>query len=184
MPREFIDPSGKIFFRTKLLPFEQAERFARCLTANATRFCEAEWILSEKAKGDKCYFVQFRPANPDRQQEQFGRQDMGRKLRGLEEGPCYEFALDTDSIAPFYWIFNPISGETYQTDLFSCSCPDYQFRCRKLAHGPVHCKHMHALCYAMEHRFILPLAEAFSTPEWIAKHLRPQPAYRSEEARA
>ena len=186
MPREFIDPGGKVFFRTKLMPFEQAERFARCLTANATRFCEVDWLLSEKAKGDRAYFVQYRPVNPDRQWEQLERQNTARMFRALDEGPCYEFALDTDGPAPFYWIFNPLSGETYQTCSFSCSCPDYEYRCKKLAYAGVHCKHMHALFYAMEHGIILPLSEVCATPEWMEKRygITAKAASFGEEARA
>ena len=169
MPREFIAPDGKIFFRTKLMPFEQAESFARCLTANVTRFCDVDRLLSEKAKGDRCYFVQFRPVNPERQWEQIERQNSARLFRGMDEGPCYIFALDTDGPRPYYWIFNPLSGETYQTDSFGCSCPDYQFRCKKLAHAALQCKHMHALCFAMENGIIESLSAVLRSPEWMRK---------------
>jgi hypothetical protein len=65
MPREFVAPDGRIFMRTKLLCQEQAERFAACLQANTTRFCDVEWRLLEKAKGECAYFVQFRPVSED-----------------------------------------------------------------------------------------------------------------------
>lgn len=176
MPREFIASDGRIFFRTKLLSAEQAQRFAACLTANATRFCDVEWLLSEKAKGERAYFVQFRPVNADRQWEQIARQQDARRLRAMEEGACYVFVLDMDSSSPFYWTYNPRSGETYQTDAGSCSCPDFEFRCKKLTHAALYCKHIHALLYAMQIREVLPLSEVFDLPEWQARHLRPRPA--------
>lgn len=184
MPREFIAPDGRIFFRTKLLPCEQAERFARCLSANATRFCEVDWLLSEKAKGERAYFVQFRPANPDRQWDQIDRQNDARKIRAMDEGACYEFVLDMDGERPFYWTFNPKSGETYQTDAGSCSCPDFVYRCQKLTYAALYCKHIHALLHAMEIGEVLPLSEVYDTVEWRVRHPRNRFGMMPEEVRA
>src|SRR5689334_10791664 len=108
MPREFIASDGKIFFRTRLLAFEQAKRFAACLQANSTRFCDVDFLLSEKATTERAYFVQFRPLNIDRQWEQIERQQQARRERAMREGACYVFVLDIDSPRPFYWTFNPL----------------------------------------------------------------------------
>ncbi len=170
MPREFIASDGRIFFRTKLLAFEQAQRFALCLQANTTRFCDVDFLLSEKAMGECAYFVQFRPVNEDRQWEQIERQQSARLFRALEEGACYVFALDIDGPRPFYWCFNPKSGETYQTDSGSCTCPDFHYRCKKLEYAALYCKHIHALLHAFEIGELMRLSEVYDTPAWLARH--------------
>ena len=183
MPREFVAPDGRIFMRTKLLVIEQAQRFAACLQANETRFCDVEWMLSEKAKGDRAYFVQFRPKSRDRQWDQYQRQNDARHIRAIEEGACYVFALDIDCSRPFYWIFNPKSGETYQSDSMTCSCPDFEYRCKKIAGYGVVCKHIQALLHAYTLGEVMPLAEVYDTPEWKAKHpLRRPPYWSSAQA--
>lgn len=104
------------------------------------------------------------------QWEQYQRQNDARHLRAMEEGACYVFALDIDCSRPFYWIFNPKSGETYQTDSMTCSCPDFEYRCKKIAGYGVLCKHIQALLHAYTLGEVLSLAEVYDTPEWKAKH--------------
>ena len=105
------------------------------------------------------------------------RQNDARRIRAMEEGACYVFALDMDSTRPFYWTFNPLSGETYQTDTMTCSCPDFQYRCKKLVGYGVLCKHVQALLHAYELGDVMPLANVYDTPEWKAKHSPCRPAY-------
>lgn len=148
MPREFIAPNGNIYFRTKLLRPEQADRFASCLAANASRFTDVESVLSQQAKGERCCFVQYRPVNLDRQWKQVERQQKQRTRKAQTEGCCYDWLLDTDGTRPFYGCHST-SGEVYEVTSGECSCPDFQFRLKKVAHFGLRCKHIEALslCY-------------------------------------
>jgi hypothetical protein len=140
MPHETINSDGTISYRTKLLrDLQFAARFARCLRANATRFCDVEIVPSLKAKGD-AWYVSFRPINRERQIEMLERQADARRQRAAEEGLDYIFWADPDHTGS-YWCFNPKSGETYEVSIFSCTCPDYEFRCKRAA---IQCKHQQA----------------------------------------
>lgn len=138
MPHTAIQTDGSIVYRTKLMPLTRAASFARCLDGN-TRFTSVMLEKPAKAKADK-FFVTFRPANPERQTALYQTEWDKREARAENEGGDYIFWKDPDG--RFWWVFNPLSGETYELTPFSCSCPDYQFRCNKAG---LHCKHMHAL---------------------------------------
>lgn len=140
MPHSFIGSDGVIRYRSKTMPLSLAASFARCLQANETRFCDVEITPAQRTKEEK-FFVQFRPVNPDRQGDLYEAQYNARADRAQAEGMDYIFWADPD--APnTHWVFNPLSGETYTLTPFSCSCPDYQFRCNAAG---LKCKHQHAL---------------------------------------
>src|SRR5579862_1312096 len=120
MPRTFFASDGSLYYRTRLLPYDQAERFARLLKGNATRFVAVDVLTSDKAKGDKIFFVSFQPRNPDRVLDMADRQQESRRRRADDEGADYLFMLDCDGRIPQYWVFNPHSGETYQLDSSRC----------------------------------------------------------------
>lgn len=172
-PREFIAPSGVVYFRTKLLRYDRARRFAKCLKANP-RFCEATVEPSVKARGQACHFVQYRPHNPDRQYQQIDRQQEKRLQKALTEGRCYQWHLDTDGRRPFYWCLST-SGEVYEVTSGDCTCPDYEYRCTKVY--SLRCKHILALEAAYERGELMRLAEVYDTPQWRAKHPYPTPVY-------
>lgn len=133
-------------FRTKLLTEERARRFAACLQANG-RFLDVKVEVSKRASSFyRRHFVSYAPASEERQRELLCRQQDSRQRRAETEGSDYLFVLDRDSVQPFYWCYNPRSGETYEVTQFDCSCPDFRYR------GPgVRCKHMIALQTAVQH---------------------------------
>jgi hypothetical protein len=139
MSRTTITPTGTICYRSKCLPLSIAASFAKCVQANATRFCDVEIQKSDKSRSEK-FFVTFRPVNPTRQADLYEAQYNARAERAQQEGSEYIFWKDTDNPGTD-WCFNPVSGETYQVSTFSCSCPDYLFRCEKAG---LLCKHQQA----------------------------------------
>lgn len=125
-------------FRTILLDIEQAGRWARCLAANA-RFTNVEIQISRRAKSaDVRYFVTWQPASPARQAAMMDRQQNLRARRADEE----QFTFCHDGDHDFYHCLSHGSGETYETTLHSCSCPDHSFRC---APNGLACKHQLSL---------------------------------------
>lgn len=138
MPHSTIQPSGAIVYRTVLMEMNRAAAFARCIGGN-THFRDVE-ISDPRGKRGK-RFVSFRPTSSDRQGVMYQHQMDIRAARAANEGEDYIFWPDPDCRGS-YWVFNPLSGETYQVTPFNCTCPDYEVRCRKAA---LHCKHMAAL---------------------------------------
>ena len=139
MPHVTITTDGAICYRSKTMTVERAAAFARCLAANAERFTSVEIVLARTK--ETAYFVQFRPVNPERQGDIYEQQWNVRAERAQQEGAEYIFWRDADK-AGVTWCFNPQSGETYEVTPFSCTCPDYHYRCEKAG---LHCKHQHAL---------------------------------------
>lgn len=128
--------------RTKLMTSDRAWRFATCLMANR-RFQDVAMVHSSKATGERRYFVQFIPSNPERQQDMKNRQEGSRAVRAWNEGSDYIWVPDKNGGRAFYWLLSA-SGEVYEVEPHSgvCSCPDYQFRC---AGAGIKCKHLLAL---------------------------------------
>jgi len=139
MSRSTILNSGQVAFRTALLSQARAESFAAMLTANS-RFESVLVNRSERAKCDKAFFVTFQPSSEARKDLIFMAQWDARKERGQGEGADYTFFADEDNKG-CYWVYNPISQETYSTSIFSCSCPDYTYRCQRAG---LQCKHQAA----------------------------------------
>ena len=136
---ETIGRDGVIRYRTRLFSdWEQADRFRRCLEANP-RFVDPTVCESGTSKTVK-WFVTFRPGNRERQLDMYERQWDARRDRGWTEGLEYIFWQDPDHPGS-WWCFNPRSGETYEVTIFSCTCPDYVYRCHLAA---LQCKHMQA----------------------------------------
>lgn len=143
---EIVSTEG-VRFRTKLLAENRAKGFAACLERNP-RFHDVQVHESTRAKNwYQRHYVTFAPASEERQQVMLDRQQASRQERAETEGLAYVFVLDRDSIQPFCWCFNPQSGETYETTLFDCSCPDFRYRCQRVG---MQCKHQLALAAAAE----------------------------------
>jgi hypothetical protein len=138
MSRTTITQAGAIVYRTKNMDIAHAAAFARCIEANNGRFTSVE-IVEARTK-EEAYFVTFRPVSPERQGDMYEQQWNVRKERAEQEGAEYIFWRDTDNPGTD-WCFNPKSGETYQVSTFSCSCPDYVYRCEKAG---LLCKHQQA----------------------------------------
>src|SRR5579871_638117 len=176
MPREFIANDGRIYFRTRLLTCPQADRFARCLRANAERFRDVDVSFNPRAKGERAFFVTFRPVNPDRVVEQIDRQQASRQQRADCHGPSYVYALDIDGERPFYWCLSD-SGETYELDSGECSCPDYQYRLKRADWTGIKCKHILEMQRRFDAGMLQRLSDVYASPEWRARHNRPAPIY-------
>ena len=137
MARTTITTEGAIVYRSKNMPLSLASGFARCIEANASRFCDVAIVPSKAAEK---YFVQFRPVNRERQGDLYEAQYNARADRAQAEGSDYIFWPDADNPGTD-WCFNPLSGETYQVSLFDCTCADHVYRC---APAGLVCKHRHA----------------------------------------
>jgi len=124
-----------------------ADRFAACLAANP-RFTEVHVGESNRTRSDTVrFFVASQPASDQRYAELVrGAQDQ-RLRTALSEGDGYAFCLNTDSGRPFFYCFNPKSGEVHETTHHNCSCPDYHYRCRNVP--GMRCKHILALLNGM-----------------------------------
>jgi len=140
MSRSTILRTGAVAFRTTLLTEARAESFARMLAGNA-RFEDIEVQESSRAKSERAFFVTFSPSSAARKDLIFMAQWDSRRTKGEGEGADYTFWPDDDN-AGCFWVFNPISGETYTTSIFSCSCPDYLYRASRAG---CLCKHQHSL---------------------------------------
>ena len=140
MSNQTIRPDGTVVYRTKLMDFARATAFARCIEANAN-FQDVVLEQSTRAKTEQ-YLVTFRPASRARQCDMLDREQDARTDRAHTEGGDYVFWQDPDR-GYLYWCYNPISGETYEVTIGSCSCPDYHYRCERAG---IQCKHMAAWC--------------------------------------
>lgn len=159
---------GFFAYRTKLLTFDAAQTFALCVRANLTRFTNVNVEHSNTARGERAWFVTFQPVSGDRMADVADREQASRIQAADREGAAYLFLLDVDSPRPFYRVYNPTSGETYELDSSSCSCPDFQYRCNRVPGFGLKCKHQ----VEMQRRFgageLLPLSKAYETPEYRA----------------
>lgn len=144
MSRTTITPLGAIAYRTRNMEQTKAAAFARCIEANAARFRDVQ--VCEAHTATPQFYVQFRPTSAARQADLYEAAFNARKDRADREGAEYLFWPDPDH-AGSHWCFNPLSGETYQVETFSCSCPDYQMRCSRAG---LLCKHQQALTMQRE----------------------------------
>ena len=135
-----IIAQGQPAFRTRLMDADRAARFSRCLTANP-RFANVAAVESPRSAGR--WFVQFQPASEERQAAILARQQTARQIRADRE--AFVFVLDIDGGRPFCWCHSLASGEVYEVDEESCSCPDHVYRCKPAG---LACKHQLALAAA------------------------------------
>jgi hypothetical protein len=97
MSRVTFDKDGGFSFRTKLMTGIVAKQFQKCVAANS-RFECVEMVLSQTAKGEKTWFVTFRPSNRERVAAIYERQQASRTFKGYTEGLEYLFVKDTDEM--------------------------------------------------------------------------------------
>lgn len=148
-------------FRTKLMSHAQALQFAKCLAANP-KFGTVSVSFSERAKGDRSFFVAFLPVDDASSQRILDRQQAKREATAAAQIDNYEFVLD-DS-AQFFWCLNAASGQVYEVTDHSCDCPDHTYRCQ--AAGIV-CKHI-----TMLRTHLQMLGDTQATDERFAQALR------------
>jgi predicted nucleic acid-binding Zn finger protein len=133
--RSIITLEGNIAYRTKNFPdLSAAHRFVKCLGGNS-RFVDIEMQQSRFGR----YFVTFRPASEERQADLTALEQDKRNTRAIEK--TFEFWRDPDN-RRLYHCFSVASGETYQITPEDCTCPDWQYRCKKAG---IRCKHEIAL---------------------------------------
>src|SRR5579872_279100 len=82
----------QIHYKTVLLPFEQAERFARCIQANPDRFEQVDLFFYERARDGRDFYVQF-ASQPDGIGEPDERRAATAERRAGEEGSLYVYTL-------------------------------------------------------------------------------------------
>lgn len=136
-PRITLDEDGNPVYRTQLLTKDAAERFSRCLLANP-RYLKAEVEESGKAIGLKRFFVCSIPARKERRDAMTNALQDSRIRRAEIEGPDYRWHQDDYSSRHGFVYCESISGEVYEVTHRNCSCPDWEFRCRK---ARIQCKH-------------------------------------------
>jgi hypothetical protein len=124
--------SDSIYHRTKLMTAQRAANFAKCIEAN-TLFHAVTVERSEKAKGEKAYFVRYQPSNELRTLDMIAAQASARAERAADQRPAYE----VHPAEGFFYCLSP-DGEVYETTEMNCDCPDYTYRGAVV--GP--CKHM------------------------------------------
>jgi hypothetical protein len=122
-------------YRTKLLAEAHAQQFASCLRANAL-FSGVMVYESERAKHpERRFFVVYHPSDSDACAAILQRQQERRAAQARAEAGDYLIVPNVDR--RFFWV-QSASGEVYEVTDFSCSCPDYEFRCREAS---IRCKH-------------------------------------------
>jgi hypothetical protein len=119
---------GMISFRTRCMELERAARFARCLSANETRFTDVEIRESKKARGAARWFVCYQPANPRRQAAMLSRQQDLQEQRAAER----EYTVVRDPDHDYLHVFSHHSGDTHEVSLAgaSCTCGHFTYRLR------------------------------------------------------
>lgn len=132
---------GKVSYRTKLLLENKARGFARALEANA-RFSYVTVRESSRAKGPVRFFVTFSPSSASRCVALLDREQDARIRRVSERS--YTVVKDPDG--DWFHVLSHHSGETYETSLNHCGCPDWQFRCQP---NGLACTHMLAVALAI-----------------------------------
>jgi hypothetical protein len=136
MPHTTIETNGSIVYRTQLFSiFSQALSFTKCLAANE-RFSDVTLHRSETAKTPK-WFVTFQPANPLKRGDLYLAEWNKNEKKADEQGGDFVFWQDPDNDHRS-WVFNPISGATYEMTDGCCSCPH---KVNRLTNAALHCKH-------------------------------------------
>jgi hypothetical protein len=136
-------------YRTRLMTQEHAEQFAACLRANSL-FDGVMVYESPTAKTERRHYVVYHPSDPDACAAILQRQQQKRADKARAEAQDYLFVRD-DQTGRFYWCMSA-SGEVYEVTDFSCTCPDFEYRCREAG---VHCKHQVALADLTEREHAL-----------------------------
>lgn len=137
VPHIHLDRDGNAQYRTRLMTRDSAIRFCRCLQANE-RFLRAEAVRSDRANGERSWFVQYIPARQQRRDHMQFALQQARVLRSEAEGDAYQFYADDQLRGGAVWCLS-VSGEVWETSRGQCSCPDYTVRCRKAG---IVCKHV------------------------------------------
>lgn len=135
---ECIVRQGALHHRTQLLTLSRAESFARCLLANPL-FAAVAVQESKTAKGERRHFVQYQPASDSRYRELVQVQADTREQRAQQEAAGYLFVQS--ECRRWFYCWNLVSGDVYETTQQACDCPDFHYRGAAL--GP--CKHMRML---------------------------------------
>lgn len=129
-------------YQTKAMDHEQAYRFACCLRANP-RFDGVMLYEEPRPRNPrKTHRVVYHPRNEARLAELLARAQGERTVRAVSEGHGYVFALETEKERPFWYCFNPKSGDVWEVCDLGCTCPDWEYRGRSAG---LDCKHMVAL---------------------------------------
>lgn len=145
-PQENIKPltgmmkfeRGEVRRRTRGMSEDQARRFARCITANHTRY---EDVHVARYASTNSWHVSWLPANPKRAAALVLDQQARRQAKAAAEGAHYEFHEDPDNRS-LWWVI-PVSGEPYElgfdgSAFVNCTCADFHYR--KAVIGQ--CKHL------------------------------------------
>lgn len=134
---------GEIFDRSVPLTPADARAMATTL-ATLTGFADVEALSSKRASADgKTWFVRWHRSAAIVPAETGAAQEI-RVERAIHQAPEMEpFLACDDPAVPKRWILHryPDSDQfgLYLTTFDSCTCPDFQFRGRKLTY----CKHIH-----------------------------------------
>lgn len=130
-------------WRTKLMTYDMAARFANCIGANR-RFAGVNVLESGQAKHpERRYFVEYLPASTARREELWHGQQFSRLDRAVEQLGDYQFVQDGEHGV---WVFNP-DGDVYAVNAWSCTCGDWQWRCQQ---SGMQCKHQLMLPLAFQ----------------------------------
>lgn len=145
--------SNQVFHRTALLTEARAFSFARCIQGNAL-FQSVTVEISDRAKSEKRYFVQYQPTSTARQLDLLQGQMDAREQRAQGQAGNYRL------VAGYVW--NLTSGDVYETTEHTCDCPDHTFRGAVV--GP--CKHIRMVRTGL----VAPLeTEAAPLPEMVER---------------
>jgi len=129
-----IDADGNPCLRTRLMPRQRAEAFARALQAR-DYILKAEVILQPRASEPRCYYVEFITAGTADRAHAWLQQQ--RSDRAAKEGAGYQYWVDPDEPRRT-WVLS-VSGNVWEMWRGDCDCPDHACRGRKAG---LRCKHM------------------------------------------
>lgn len=168
--KPLVTTDGYFAYQSKRLTIEQAQSFAACVSANSTRFTNVQTVHDPKAKGARCWRVVFQPVGRNAMAAIGERENHSRLTRAEQEGVDYIYLLDVSAPQPHYRVFNPHSGETYELDSSTCTCPDFQYRCGKVPGFGLYCKHQHEMARRFTTGELVRLADAYHTSEYYSAH--------------
>lgn len=121
-------------YRTQLLPRDQAERFAACISANR-RFQSVRVEESRRSQKADRFFVAYEPTSDTRSLELLTAQQDARVQRAYDQAADYAVVRDGE----LHYVINLKSGARYQVPIGGrCDCMDSQERC---AGTVCRCKH-------------------------------------------
>jgi len=120
-------------YRSRLMTARRAEAFARCLRANR-RFRAVTVERSPLAAGPAAWLVRWHPVSPAR------CRDLRR--RAQEQRAARAPGLQVSGGPEWFTVTNPETGAVYYVTAYSCTCPDFEYRCRE---SGLACKHIAAV---------------------------------------